>query len=259
MDICNFYTEIFEDTQGLDILGLEDQYKDFVELINRKTLPVFSQAIPCHFYTYVDLSAYGKECVYEDRNRVGREYYMDDPVIDNFGLHILGVDRVEVATGTQFDPDASWYYSSVITSRQNISLDSILMGAESTYGRNLADSAIPFKKYHEYRGERVLFLQNYPFEGLVEVCLSVNWPTLASVPEEYRNDLVRLAKYDLQIKLWPNLRYLENVPLPSGGTLDLKFDWSSSEQEREDFLQELRRRTLPDRVNPVNGSYFHVV
>lgn len=259
MDVCDFYTQVFEDDLALDILGLEDRYREYVELINRKTIPTFSQYVPCHFYTYVDLSAYHGDMIFEDRSRVGREYYIDDPVLKKFNVRIIGVDRVEVTTGREFDPEASWYYSSVITSRQNISLDSILMGAESTYGRNIADSAIPFKKSHEYRGDKVLYLKNYPLEGWCEVCLSVTWPNLASIPEEFRNDLVRLAKYDVKIKEWPNFRYLENIPLPTGGNLDLKFDWSSAEDDREQFLDDLRHRSLPDRVNPVNGSYYHIV
>ena len=256
MDVSNFYTELFEDTLGLDILGMRSNYKLYVEVVNRKTLPTFSRYVPCHFYTYVDLAHYKSQMIYEDHNRVGREYYIDDPTLKKFNMFILGVDRVEVSSGAQFDPEASWYYSSVITSRQNISLDSILMGAESTYGRNIADFAIPFKKEHEYRGNNVLYLKNYPYQGQVEVTLSVNWPTLASVPEEFKDDLVKLAKLDIEIKEWPNLRYLENIPLPTGGNLDLKFDWSNAESERDEFINELRRKTLPDRVGP---GYFKVV
>ena len=258
MDVSNFYREVFEDTLGLDILGMTDQYREFVELVNRKTLPIFSQYIPCKYYTYVHLDKCMGELIRDEAyNRIGREYYLDDPVIDKFNLQINSVDRVELATGTQFDPEASWYYSSVLTSRQNISLDSILMGAESTYGRNIADFAIPFKHYFEYRGNRVLYLKNFSYNGLAEVSMSVNWPNVASVPMEYHNDLVKLAKLDLQIRCWSNLRYLENVPLPTGGTLDLKFDWASAEQDRDDFLRELKTRSLPDRVG--HHGFFHVV
>ena len=256
MDICNFYTELFEDTLGLDVLGLENRYKELVDLINRKTLVVFSQLIPCRYYTYVNLDS-KNELIHEDINRVGREYYLADPVIDKFHLQINAIEKCNLASGTQFDPERDNYYSSVITSRQNISLDSILGGAESTYGRNLADFAIPFKKYFEYRGNRVLYLENWPYNGLIECLCQTNWPNIASIPEEHHVNFVQLAIYDVKIKLWNELKYLEDITLPVGGNLNLKInDWEGAQNERNDFIRELKTKSLPDRVGT---GWFHVV
>lgn len=257
MDFCNICKEIFEDVLGLHVMGMENRYKELVDLMNRKTLTIFSQYVPCRYYTYVELGHCEKDMIIEDRNRVGREYYLSDPVLDKFNLTITAVDKVVLATGTQFDPEADNYYSSVITSRQNISVDSILLGAESTYGRNLADFSIPFKKYHEYRGNRVLFLQNYPFEGLVEVLCQTQWPNIASIPEEYHQIFTELAIYDIKIMLWNELKFLENIPLPSGGNMDLKInDWDSAYDSRKEFLRELRAQSLPDRIF---SGYFKIV
>ena len=50
------------------------------------------------------------------------------------------------------------------------------------------------------------------------------------------------------------MRYLESVVTPAGN-LDLKFNWDNAEQEREDFIKELRTRAFPDRVQT---RYFFV-
>ena len=42
MDVNNFYKEVFEDTLGLDVLGLESTYQNLVKLVETKTLITFS-------------------------------------------------------------------------------------------------------------------------------------------------------------------------------------------------------------------------
>ena len=115
---------------------------------------------------------------------------------------------------------------------------------------------MPFKRYHELRGPRILYLKNYAIQGTVEVTLKTRWPNIVSIPEEYHNDFIRLAKLDCEIYAWQNLKYLESVVTPAGN-LDLKISsWESAEQEREDFLKELRTRSFPDRVG---SMYFQLV
>jgi hypothetical protein len=129
------------------------------------------------------------------------------------------------------------------------------MGAEYTYNRTLTDFAFPWKRYHEYRGGNVLYLRNYAFGGTAEVTIKTRYPNIASIPEEYREIFLQLAEYDCKILLWHNLRYLEDIVTPAGN-LQLRFDWSSADQERSDYLKDLRNRTLADRV--VN-RYFRLV
>ena len=68
---------------------------------------------------------------------------------------------------------------------------------------------------------------------------------------------MQLAIYDVKIKLWNELRYLEDIPLPVGGNLNLRInDWEGAFNERNDFIRDLRSKSLPDRVGT---GWFHVV
>lgn len=258
MDVNMFYRELFEDTLGLDVLGLESKFSQLVKLINRKTMVAYGNLVPIKYLYYMDLTD-DHYIIKKEQHTLGVEYYIDDPVLDKFGLPILGVESIEysnVGAVDPYDPDSTAYYSSVIASRQNLTLESLLFGAEYSYNRTLTDSAMPFKRYHELRGSRVLYLRNYAMQGTVEIELRTRWPNLVSIPEEYRDSFMQLAKYDVKIYLWNQLKYLESVVTPSGN-LDLKIsDWESAERDREEFLKELRTRTFPDRIA---NNYFHVL
>jgi len=257
MNVNEFYQGLFEDTLGLDILGLECRYTELVRLIDRKTLKTFGNLIPAYYLTYLDL-ADPAHIVKKEFHTQGVEYYIDDPVLDKFRLPILGIEEVNynnVGNVDPYDPDSASYYSSVLASRQNITLESVLMGSEYTYSRTLIDSAIPHKRYKEFRGGRILYLKNWGYSGGVEIKIKTKWPNIVSIPEEYQEILTTLAKYDIQVKLWNELKYIEDVVTPNGN-LQLRFDWSGAEREREDYIKELRQRSLPDRVGPV---YFHIL
>lgn len=258
MDVNIFYKELFEDTLGLDVLGLENQFPLLVKLINRKTLTTFGNLVPIKYLHYMDLTD-ENNIVKKEQHTLGVEYYINDPVLDKYHLPIFEVESIEynnVGNVDPYDPDSTAYYSSIIASRQNLTLESMLFGSEYTYNRTLTDAAIPFKRYHELRGSRVLYLLNYAIQGTVEVVLKTRWPNLVSIPEEYRESFMDLAKYDIKIYLWNQLKYLESVVTPSGN-LDLKIsDWESAERDRTEFLKELRVKTFPDRVG---NTYFHVL
>ena len=222
MNVNNFFRTLFEDTLGLDVLGLDNRFADFVKLIDRNTLVTFSNLIPAKYLTYLDLS--------DPRNIVRKD------------RHTLG-------------PNSSAYYSSLIASRQNLTLEGVFMGSEYTRNRTLIDSAIPFKMYKELRGPRTLYLRNFAYEGEVELTLKVPWPNIVSIPEEYKEILLTLCQYDIKIKLWNELKYVEDVVTPTGN-LNLRMDWESAAKEREDYIQQLRLKTIPDRMGPV---YFHIL
>lgn len=258
MDVASFYQTLFEDTLGLDILGMTDRYTELVRLIDRKTLPAFSTYIPAKYRTYLDLN--DKSCmVPKEHPTLGVEYNINDPMMIKFGLPINSLDKVEynnLSKVDPYDPQAAAYYSSLIASRHNITLEGVLMGSEYTYNRTLIDSSVPFKKYKEVRGPRTIYLENYAYGGTVELVIGTRWPNIASIPEEYRETLMELAKYDIKIKLWNELRYLEDVKTPNGN-LNLRIsDWESADKERTDFLKELKTKSLADRVGP---TYFHIL
>lgn len=257
MNVNQFYTELFESTLGLDVLGLDSCFREFVKIIDSKTLVTFGNLIPIKYLHYLDLTDTSK-IVKKEQHTLGVEYYLDDPVLDRYKLPILGVEKIEynnVGDVDPYDPDSTAYYNSVITSRQNLTLESVLFGSLYTENRTLTDSAMPFKRYFELRGPRVLYLKNYAIQGTVEVTLKTRWPNVVSIPEEYRADFIRLAKLDVEIAAWNSLRYLEDIVTPSGN-LSLRFNWEGAEQEREDFLKELRTRSFPDRTGPM---YFQIL
>lgn len=259
MNVQQFYQEIFEDTLGLDVMGLENEFRDLVNLVETKTMMTMANMIPVKYKIYLDLLD-KSHIVPKDHPTNGIEYYLSDPVLDKYGLSIMGVDSINYcnnsATVDPYDPDSAAYYSSVIASRNNVTFESVLMGPEYTYNRTLIDFGLPFKRYHELRGSNVLYLQNYTFDGTVEVVCRVGYPNIVSVPEEYRQEYVKMALFDIKIKLWNELKYIENVVTPSGNS-ELKIsDWESAERDREEYLRELRTRTFPDRVF---ASYFQIV
>lgn len=257
MNTNQFYRELFEQNLGLDSLGLEDRCSELVKIVDSTTLLAFGNLIPIKYLHYLDLTDTSK-IVKKEQHTLGVEYYIDDPVLDKFHLPILGIEKIEynnVGDVDPYDPDSTAYYNSVITSRQNLTLESVLFGSEYSYQRVLSDSAMPFKRYHELRGQRVLYLKNYAIQGTVEVTLKTRWPNVVSIPEEYHEDFLHLATLDCKIKLWNDLAYLANIVTPEGN-LELNFDWSNAEQERSDFLRELRTRSFPDRTGPM---YFQIL
>ena len=257
MNTNQFYRELFEQNLGLDSLGLEDRCSELVKIVDSTTLLAFGNLIPIKYLHYLDLTDTSK-IVKKEQHTLGVEYYIDDPVLDKFHLPILGIEKIEynnVGDVDPYDPDSTAYYNSVITSRQNLTLESVLFGSEYSYQRVLSDSAMPFKRYHELRGQRVLYLKNYAIQGTVEVTLKTRWPNVVSIPEEYHEDFLRLATLDCKIKLWNDLKYLSSI-VTSEGNLELNFDWSNTEQERTDFLRELRTRSFPDRTGPM---YFQIL
>lgn len=252
MDVNSFYKEIFEYNLGLDVMGLEGRFKELVELINDKTLVTFGNYIPCIYTTVLDLDD-KNAFIREEWGKIGREYYVSDATMDKFNLKIMDLLRCDFTSGSQFDPESEYYYSSVITSRQNIDVMSLLMGAESTYTRTLADSAIPYKRYEEYRGNRVVYLKNYPTSGKLEITFRVQYPNIVSIPEGYREVFIQLATYDVKIKLYNELKYIEDVVTPAGN-LNLRVsDWESADRDRQDYLRDLRSKSFPDRIR---DNYF---
>lgn len=257
MNTNQFYRELFEQNLGLDSLGLEDRCSELVKIVDSTTLLAFGNLIPIKYLHYLDLTDTSK-IVKKEQHTLGVEYYIDDPVLDKFHLPILGIEKIEynnVGDVDPYDPDSTAYYNSVITSRQNLTLESVLFGNEYSYNRVLTDAAMPFKRYHELRGQRVLYLKNYAIQGTVEVTLKTRWPNVVSIPEEYHEDFLRLATLDCKIKLWNDLAYLAEITTPVGN-LNLQISWENAENERNDFLRELKTRSFPDRVGP---QYFQIL
>lgn len=258
VDVNRFYKELFEYRLSLDDMGLEASFRDMVKLVESETIQSFSQLIPAHIKVVLDLQD-PANMVRKEYLTNGTEYQIRSEILDKWNLPILGVNGVEPAnygTVDPYDPDSSAYYSSIIASRNNLSLEGVLMGSEYTYNRTLVDSAVPFRRYKEYRGGGVLYLRNWNLNSAVVVDVSTNWPNLVSIPTEYWEQFMKLAQYDIKIDCWDALKYLMDIVTPVGN-LDLKInEWESAERDRDEYRKELRRQSLPDRVG---SSYFLVL
>ena len=259
MDVNQFYRELFEYTLGLDVLGLESRFRDLVRLVETKTLTTFGNYFPVRYHMILDLDDSNAIINKHHRTR-GVEYYLSDPVLDKYHLPILGIEQIDFSnndpTVDPYDPETSAFLSAMVANRNNITVESVLLGAEYTYNRTLTDFSIPYKRYHELRGSRVLYLENWPQGCQIELHIKTRYPNIVSIPEEYHELFMQLAKYDIKIKLWNELKYLEDVVTPAGN-INLKIsDWDSADKDREDFLRDLKNKSLPDRVL---DNYFRLV
>jgi len=257
MDVSLFYRDLFEFTLSLDTMGLDNRFRDLVKLVDQKTLLAFGNEVPAFYLTYLDLGD-PRYMVRKDHYVLGTEYYIADPVLDKFNLPILGVDRVEYSSTEKVDPfgmDEATYYNTILANRGSMTLEGVLFGSEYAYNRSIVDTALPYKRKQEYRGGKILYLENWGHDNIVEVKIKTRWPNVVSIPEEYREAFTSLAKLDMKIKLWNELKYIEDVVTPKGN-LQLRVDWSSAEQEREEYLRTLKSKSMPDRCG---ASYFHIL
>lgn len=256
MDVSVFYDTLFNSTLGLDDLGLENRERELVKLVETRTLVSFSQCVPAVYKTYLDMND-PSHMVRKDHHTIGTEFYLDDPILDRFNLEILELGFIEPSNTSvvdPYDPDSSAYYSGVLASRNAVSLEQVLMGTEYTRATTLIDSAMPWKRYQELRGPRIIYFKNWP-KTAVEISLMVRWPNIASIPTEYFEQFLNLARLDCEAKLWMSLRYMEDIVTPTGN-LNLRIDWSNSARERDEYFRELRSRSVPDRVA---ASYFTIL
>ena len=258
MNVGQFYHELFEQSLGLDVLGLESQFPILVELVETKTLREFSNYIHAEYKMYLDLTDKAN-IIPKVHQTLGVEYRLHDEVLDKYNLPIMDIININynnVADVDPYDPDSSSYYSSVIASRNNLTLEALLMGALYTENRTISDFALPWKREHRLIGDRILWLRNYAFGGTVELECKIPWPNLISIPPEYYSIFMDLAKLDCKIYLWNQLKYLENIVTPVGN-MDLKVsDWENADNQRDDFLKDLRLKSFPDRVL---DKYFRLV
>lgn len=250
MDVNVFYKTVFEDVLGLDVMGLESYYRELVELINRTTLLTFSDHVPCLYTTTIDPNDH-RYVVSRERSHYGKEYYLKDATLERFNMPILDIVDCNWA-----DTVRSGYFGEIVAAHQYDDVMSILMGAEQTYMTTLTDSAIPFKPYYDYRGGNIIYFRNIPDNTMVELVIKTKFPNLVSIPDAYMESFKTLAIYDIKIRLWNELKYLEDVVTPAGN-MNLKInDWESAKQDREDWLKEFRIKTAPDRYG---WMYFTIL
>lgn len=250
MDINNFYKSLFEDTLGLDILGLESKFKELVELINRNTLFTFSDHIPCYYK--LRLNPWDKNYIVDyDDTYYGIEFIIRDKNLKRFNLPILDVVECNYPDGYR-----NGYYGEIADPIRYGNIESILIGSEETYMRTMLDTALPFKPYYEYKGNDLIYFRNLPRQCELDITIKTVFPNIASIPEAYREKFKQLAMFDIKIKLWNELKYIEEIQTPSGN-ISLKIsDWEGADKDRQDWLRDFRRESMPDRLGTM---YFTIL
>lgn len=258
MDVSRFLQELFEYDMGLDALGLSNKFGELVKLIDTKSLKTWSLYVPATLITYIDMRS-TTNLVKKDFKEAAAEYYIDEPVLDQFHLDIIGLGTLTpIGNGTvdPYDPESSAYYSSIIASRQNITLEDVLLGSEATRSRTLINTAYPWQMEKDLVGPRIVRFKNVTDTTGYTLELKVPWPNIASIPEEYRESFKTMCKLDIKQFLWQQLKFVESVVTPQGN-LDLRVsDWESADRDRDEFLNTLRNRSLADRVG---AHYFTIL
>lgn len=254
MDVQLFLKELFEYDLGLEALGLANHFREIVRLIDTKTLTTWSNYVPARLLTYIDMRT-NRNLVKKDFREAAAEYYIDEPILDQFNLQILGLGRLEpVGTGSvdPYDPESSAYYSSIIASRQTMTLENVLMSAEATRSRALINTAYPWQMEKELVGPRTVRFKNVTDTTGYTLELFIPWPNVVSISSEYKESFKTLCKLDIKMMLWQELKFMESVTTPTGN-IDLRIaDWESAERDRDEFLRNLKNQSLGDRV----GSNF---
>jgi len=258
MDVNQFFRELFEYDLGLDAMGLENQYRELVRMIDTKTLTTWSNYVPARLTTYIDMRS-NRNLVRKDFREASAEYYIDEPLLDQFDLQILGLGRLEpVGTGSvdPYDPESSAYYSSVIASRQVLTLENVLMSSEATRSRSLINTAYPWQIEKTLVGPRTVRFKNITDTTGYTLELMVPWPNVVSLPTEYKESFKTLCKLDIKTWLWTQLKFVQDVVTPNGN-LDLRIsDWESAERDRDEYLRNLKNQSLGDRVG---SSFFYIL
>lgn len=242
-----FIKDLFEDTLGLDVLGLEFMYPELIKMINKQSLKTFSANVSCAYDVLLDL---GDTTKIRASRSFGLQdeidYELTDPILQIFNLPILDILTVKAE-----------YQASIYNgySGGNMGVFDILLGSEQTTTKTLASSALPFKKYFTMKSDKILTLRGYPKTGKCYVKIRTRFPSMQALPEFYAEEFKTLCKYDIKIKLWNQLKFIEDIVTPNGN-LNLKIsDWESAERDRVDYLKDLKIRAFPDMV----GTFYYTV
>jgi len=250
MNVNKFYKELFEDVLGLNVLGLEYFYPVLIELVSRRSLSTFSDLIFHRYEYYFDVE--GSHLIEEDGYQEGREYFIRDSFLDRFNLQVLGLEKVKPMI---LDADSDDLYFMGLASAPLSTMD-LLLGSEANYQKNLTFGAMGKVTNFSLTGPRSFRCYNQGFVNRMRATLLIRYPNIASIPEDYKENFLKLAMLDVKNKLWNELKFMEDLATP-GGSVNLKIsDYESALNERDDYVKELRELTFPDRVG---GSYFTVL
>lgn len=216
---------------GLSALQLEDFYPKIKEVLTDDTLRTISQFFPYEYRLKLDLSEA------EGAINMGAGeyiYYLTDPYLEaEPNINIISVMNVTGA-GTFEQWNAPL---------QTFNVDAMILEAQASNIRSLMNIST---KSFKFMPPNRIRLKGFGSHDIVYITCKVTYPSWAAVPESISTAVEQLAKLDVKILLWNELK-LYNKLESADGSIDLQIDdWANAESERSDLLNDWRNKAFPN-------------
>lgn len=215
---------------GLSTLQLEKYYPAIQEVLVDDTLRTLSQFFPYDYNIKLDLSTANGV------NLGSGEYiyYISDKYLDaNPDVDIISVRQV-VGAGTFEQWNAPL---------QTFNVDAMILEAQASNIRSLAN--ISTKSFKFLPPNRIQ-LKGFGSHDTVYMILKLTYPSWGAVPESISIAAEQLAKLDVKIFLWNELKLYDKLE-SADGAIDLKIDdWANAENERQELLDNWRNKAFPN-------------
>ena len=228
MNINNFISNCIRHL-GLSAMSLEEYYPKIQEVLMTDTLSTFSQFFPYdHYIIRLNLTEQTPENALDG----GYIYYINDEFLEKEGLDIISVIEVEGASTFQ-----DWN-----APLQTFNIDALILEAAASNIRSLANIST---KSFEFMPPNRIRLRGYNGVSDLRIRVKIPYPNFGYIPESYSIALEQLAKLDIKLLLYPELKHYENLE-SADGQISLKLDgWENAEKERDELLYEWRNKAFP--------------
>lgn len=216
---------------GLSALQLEQFYPLIQETLMDDTLRTLAQFFPYEYRIKMNLSETSDGVNLGNGEYI---YYLTDKYIEsNENIDIISVRSVTGA-GTFEQWNAPL---------QTFNIDAMILEAAASNIRSLAN--ISTKSFKFLPPNRIQ-LKGFGSHDTIYVVCKVTYPSWGAVPESISIAAEQLAKLDVKIALWNELKLYDKLE-SADGAIDMKIDeWAGAEKEREDLLDNWRNRAFPN-------------
>lgn len=228
MDINKFMKKVIRHL-GLAALSLEDYYPAILEVLQEDTLSSFSQFFP---YTYIIRKDLSTEKNKESFNG-GYIYYLRDKYLEENNIDIISVMDVQGAS----------YYQEWNAPLQTFNVDAMILEGMASNIRSMLNIST---KHFKFMPPNRIYLKGYGGTEDLKIMVKIPYPNFGAVPESLSFNMERLAKLDIKILLYPELKMYDQFETAES-TINLKLDgWENAEQERNDLIDEWRNKAFPN-------------
>lgn len=230
MDINRLITKI-DRHLGLSSLSLEKYFPTIRDILMDDTLRTISQFFPYEHVIKMQVTP-------NDGRRVSNgdeyEYYITDAFLNANP----NVDIISVASVTGAGQFETWN-----APLASFNIDAMILEGMASNIRSLAN--ISYKAFKFLPPNRIR-LKGYGSSGTVYITCKCTYPSYAAVPESVSFAVEQLAKLDVKIFIWNELKLYDKLE-SADGMIDLKIDsWEGAEQERQSLIDEWRNRAFPN-------------